>query len=586
MLRTIASLAFATTALAPFAGAQVRQIGPLTESERVLAASHRSSLIAVAVDEDGDLLRTGDGGASYVPLDTSAMPGLFAADFDGSGACFVASPDRVHVSTDGAATFTPGAALASEVRALAASTLVGGEVWALLADGSIHRSTDFASSWTQVGSLGMAVDPSNEPGIDPHPFRPGEWLVHAFRTLWHTEDSGQTSSQTSVLAFFGGTVQDAALVGEHWVVSIHHNQHGLLFNDLAYSSDAGATWNLSYTGFLEAGALRVSPHNPDEVWVVRYQDGLLRSVDGGQSFVQVSPGVGSRTDIDFSSDPARPLHASTPSMLGTADLTAGTFSPAEGGRNAVHVRDFDVDPRDPMHLVAVTRFTRGTVFETFDGGDNWSVVASNLVGATAAGQTTGAEIDGNGRVFVHRPHLRLYTGTSWTALSPGSGDVTALATSRVDPDLVYATLERADRDVLAVSRDGGFNWTRVEICTDPAGGSCADTEFRTIHLVERPGAPTRVVLVTLDGLRIEFTDDEGLSVVGAIPGGQPVQLGQSPRDGARFAVWRAGAVFLTDDAFATTTAPLSSPFGEAGLVASSEDPDLIVGAAPGGPSVA
>jgi photosystem II stability/assembly factor-like uncharacterized protein len=175
------------------------------------------------------------------------------------------------------------------------------------------------------------------------------------------------------------------------------------------STDAGDTWHHLQRSFLpdrvEMGfptrliSLAVDPTDPDQVWAGVEVGGVLRSPDGGETWVDCTPGlvalaerphlrsrIGSDTDIEGMLDThALALTAARPGVAFLA-LRMGVFRTADGGQTwedieigrfspLTYCRDIVVAPSDPDVVYAclspAALSTDGSLYRSDDAGETW-----------------------------------------------------------------------------------------------------------------------------------------------------------------------------------------------------------------------
>jgi photosystem II stability/assembly factor-like uncharacterized protein len=223
------------------------------------------------------------------------------------------------------------------------------------------------------------------------------------------------------------------------------------------TDNRGTTWEPVFDseGSYSIGCVSIDPNNSETVWVgtgenvsgrhVGYGDGVYKSLDGGKSWTNM------------------------------------------GLKNSQHIGMIAIDPRDSnvVYVAAQGPLWSGGgergLYKTLDGGKNWNLILS-------AGQYTGANevhldprdpdviyaslhqrfrnvaalMDGGPESGIHKS---TDGGKTWRELTNGipaedKGKI-GLSISPVDPDVVYATIELAQRTGgLWRSTDGGASWEK------------------------------------------------------------------------------------------------------------------------------
>lgn len=133
-------------------------------------------------------------------------------------------------------------------------------------------------------------------------------------------------------------------------------------------------------------AVAAHPDPPDTLLVGTDGDGLLRSLDGGDSWHESGPGSMPATISALASDPTDPavFYAGTePSRVfetadagetwtefeGLTDLDSASSWAFPPRPSTHHVRWIEVDPTDPDHLYVAIE--AGALVRSFDGGATW-----------------------------------------------------------------------------------------------------------------------------------------------------------------------------------------------------------------------
>ncbi len=223
------------------------------------------------------------------------------------------------------------------------------------------------------------------------------------------------------------------------------------------TTNAGTTWTPVFDneGSYSIGVVVLDPKNPLTVWVgtgennsqrsVAYGDGVYRSDDGGKTWKNVglktSEHIGRILIDPRNSDH---LYVAAQGPLWGAGGDRGLYKTTDGGKTwnkilniSEHTGATDVviDPSNPDTLYAATYQRRRHVFTLINGGPESAIYKSTDAGAT------------------------------WNKLRNGLPNVDmgriGLAVSPVDPNIVFATIEAADRrSGIYRSTDKGGSWER------------------------------------------------------------------------------------------------------------------------------
>jgi photosystem II stability/assembly factor-like uncharacterized protein len=219
----------------------------------------------------------------------------------------------------------------------------------------------------------------------------------------------------------------------------------------------GATWTPVFDreGSYSIGCIALDPKNPLTVWVgtgennsqrsVSYGNGLYRSDDGGKTWrnvgLKTSEHIG-RIAIDPKDSNIVYVAAQGPLWGPGGDR--GLFKTTDNGKtwkNILNisentgVTDVVIDPQNPETIYAASYQRRRHMFTLIDGGPESAIYKSTDAGATWNKVRAGLPTGDMGRI--------------------------GLAVSPVDPNVVYATVEAADRKGgVFRSNDRGGSWER------------------------------------------------------------------------------------------------------------------------------
>ena len=219
----------------------------------------------------------------------------------------------------------------------------------------------------------------------------------------------------------------------------------------------GTTWTPVFDreGSYSIGAIALDPKNPLTVWVgtgennsqrsVSYGNGVYRSDDGGKTWKNVglktSEHIG-RIAIDPTD--SKIVYVAAQGPLWGPGGDRGLFKTTDGGKTwknilniSEHtgVTDIVIDPQNPETMYAASYQRRRHMWTLIDGGPESAIYKSTDAGATWNKLKVGLPTTELGRV--------------------------GLAISPVDTNVVYATVEAADRKGgLFRSNDRGGSWER------------------------------------------------------------------------------------------------------------------------------
>lgn len=259
--------------------------------------------------------------------------------------------------------------------------------------------------------------------------------------------------------------------------------------------NAGTTFTPVFDneGSYSIGAIALDPKNPATVWVgtgennsqrsVSYGDGVYRSDDGGRSWrnmgLKKSEHIG-RIVIDPRD--SQVVYVAAQGPLWSPGGDRGLFKTTDGGKTwnnilsiseNTGVTDVVLDPRDPDVIYAAAYQRRRHVWTMINGGPESALYKSTDGGAT------------------------------WTKLRAGLPTVDlgriGLAISPVNPDVIYATIEAANRQGgIFRSTDRGATWQRMNPYDNQA--------FYYGQIIADPKDVDRIYVM---GVQIQVSDDGG-----------------------------------------------------------------------------
>ena len=223
------------------------------------------------------------------------------------------------------------------------------------------------------------------------------------------------------------------------------------------TENAGTSWTpiLEREGSYAIGCITLDPQDPLTIWVgsgennshrsVGFGDGVYKSVDGGKTWEN----VGLKTSEHIGKilvDPkdSRVVYVAAQGPLWSAGGERGLYKTTDGGKTwkavltiSEHtgVTDVVMDPRNSAVLYAAAYQRRRHVWTLIDGGPESAIHKSTDGGLTWKKLAGGLPKEEMGRI--------------------------GLAISPQDPDVVYATIEAANKEGgFFRSTDGGASWEK------------------------------------------------------------------------------------------------------------------------------
>jgi photosystem II stability/assembly factor-like uncharacterized protein len=466
-------------------------LSPVEEMGKGLAQrpSPNREVLALAVSPDGQDLYVGtagyglwishDAGMTWasVPQMADDYVSALLVDPEAGAWAYTRTLKQVYRSDDGGRTWAPVPDL--DKRAYSFALGADGAHYVGL-NGQVARSDDSGLYWT-------FFDNGLHPGTDVLDLvvvshDPARLYAAAWEGFYRSEDGGQTWKRCSQGL---GNVEVDALAWDGQGVAVAGTRMGIY----RWREDTDR-WEPLPQGFQDrhVQVLESGPHS--QVFYAGTDAGLLRSQDGGQTWVEVASGLTGR---------------------GMPDLA--------------------VDPQSPEHLYIRLKFER--VYESWDGGQNWQ---ARWEGLGAAREVISIDLGSSG-LLVAGANDGLFRWASgeghWQRVAPGLEGQTVF-TVVIDPQdetLVYA----GATDGLWHSQDGGDSWSRwgdglagitvTAVGLDPIDEQVAyaGTMYEGLYVTEdrgvtwRPawhGVPTtasvRAILLSPDGQQVYVATDQGV----------------------------------------------------------------------------
>ena len=224
------------------------------------------------------------------------------------------------------------------------------------------------------------------------------------------------------------------------------------------TTNAGHSWTPIFDGegSFSIGCVTIDPREPETIWIgsgennsqrsVSYGDGVYKSLDGGKSWEN----VGLKDSLHIGKILVDPRDSKVVYVAAMGNLWApggdrGVYRTADGGKTwkpvlkiseNTGVSDLAMDPRNPDVIYAAAYQRRRHVWTLIDGGPESAIYKTTDAGATWRKLTSGLPREDMGRI--------------------------GLAISPVNPDVVYAIVEAANRaGGFFRSTDRGASWEKM-----------------------------------------------------------------------------------------------------------------------------
>ncbi|HSS52959.1 MAG TPA: hypothetical protein VLX28_28790 [Thermoanaerobaculia bacterium] len=452
---------------------------------QALAVDPADSRIVYAGRADG-VFRSVDGGAAWANAGLAGVSRL-AIDPRQPSTVYAGASRQIFKSTDRGATWSLAWAGPETIALLRDLTLdpLSGAVYTIFsqvsgtAEDKVFRSTDGGATWLPVFSRfniqGLAVD-----GRSPGRLYLGTQAGGVYRSddrggSWTAANHGLRE------AGFAAIAADPNTPGVLFAASNMDPIGALGFSPRALfrSTDGGATWTSPF-GNPEASprvnGVTADPLHPG-TWYVPYAGGVLKSQDGGETWISASQGLRSPEFVDAvvsaspKSDKLYALGWDRFPTCGHPDCSLLVYRSGDGGEQwqGVPVPGLDahtllvsltVDATKPSTLYAAG----STVFKSTDGGVRWTKGGGGLGGIpfslAADPFTHGILYAVVQQTHSQRVLLSRDGGTTWTFAGRGLPDgvtVSQLVPDAAAPGTVYAATSRG----VFVTRNRGKLWTAM-----------------------------------------------------------------------------------------------------------------------------
>ena len=323
-------------------------IDPVLTYSTYIGGTGMAKLNAMSLDSVGNIYLTGRVSSPDFPV---------AANTQASGSL------GLYRSQDRAATWAiAGSDIGSaKVLSLAADPQHNGVLFSGTSHG-LYKSTDGGATW-KAGS-GLPVNAVTAVALDP---------ANA-NTVYACMSEGLYQSKD------GGVTWKAILTGPVTSVAAAATKAGVIYAGrpaapIVRSRDGGVNWE-EVSPVVSVNALAIDPTNALIIYAGTSRSGIYLSIDGGATWAYSNRGLTHGSTplpiYAIAIDPRIPqrLYAGTANGLYRSSDWGADWAPAGTGIGTRPVLSLAINPLDANYVYAGT--ARGGVFQSVDGGDNWT----------------------------------------------------------------------------------------------------------------------------------------------------------------------------------------------------------------------
>jgi photosystem II stability/assembly factor-like uncharacterized protein len=395
-------------------------------------------------------------------------------------------------STDGAESWTqlgvePGASM------IAVDPGSPSTVYALTADGALHKSVDSGATWEPVGDTppGPVVDyttaQASSDWVDKNSFRvvlvdpsTSPSTLYGLRAPGYPEygrllkstDGGSTWEDiTQNLGIVGTGTSRLGPVAQLWIDQSGHVLYASSFSpttSLLRSFDGGATWeDISAENAEFVGDLVVDPRDPTRLYSYTSESTFFVSSDRAQTWSELTgPELdwAKAVSVAAPGTPAAAIEAAAAFLTDANFYSDATVTDASSGLQVQAVVRGDllaprvgvvIDPGDPSVLYVPTE--RG-VYKSVDSGATWHQANLGMTDASVSTVVVDPMTPSTVYVITSAGLMKsLDGGATWTT-SPGVNGDSSLVIAPSSPSTLYAWTTGG----LLRSDDGGVTWAKRE----------------------------------------------------------------------------------------------------------------------------
>jgi 7,8-dihydropterin-6-yl-methyl-4-(beta-D-ribofuranosyl)aminobenzene 5'-phosphate synthase len=424
---------------------------------------------------------TTDGGQSWRPMAGLPSVPIYTLAVTPDGYTLYAGGEATGIghSDDGGRTWEVSQAGDGPGTVLSLATAPDGSLLAGIAGHGVWRSQGQGEPWQQDKGEPAQAHVALLSVMDGD-----RWYALGEGSLYLSSDQGQSWQRIGPASF--EALSFAAEPGPAGRLYL-----GSKGNGLAVSTDGGQSWVLTGGEFRHADitCLVADPVTPGRAFLGTRYNGLYRTDDGGVSWALVSAGIGQAMISALAQDPASPhvLYAGALDGIYRSDDGGAQWRLVSGAMGKLFVQSLATGSTGEQIYAG----TRSGIFISQDGGTTWRW-AEDDTGDIAIFDLQVDPHDSD-RIYAgswgHNVLLSTDGGQTWSPIHHGleTLSVHAFAVSPDDSRILYAGTVEA----IYHSTDGGQSWQATPLTTRP---------LTTLALVIDPANPSRGYAGTTEGV--------------------------------------------------------------------------------------
>lgn len=345
---------------------------------------------------------------------------------------------------------------------------------------AVHRSMDGGDTWIELGPaqglpapsadrgrIGLATSES-QPGTAYARYTTNE-ITNEFDAIYKSEDNGDSWVELSTGSLGNVDSSFGWYFGNIRVSPIDPDEVWVLGQSIFRTQNSGGNWEQIGGMHVDHHAMEYSKNNPNFI-LAGNDGGAYTSNNGGDSWTKFTNlPITQFYNIEVDHLEPNNLYGGTQDNNTITTPTAGAndwFS--IWGGDGFHVR---VDPNDNNFIYVESQF--GNIGRSIDGGATFNSATAGIDGSDRNNWNTPIELSNFDSETVYCGTQRLYSSDKaefWTAMSPdltngqhpsGSlsyGTLTAIGTSFLNTNTIYTG---SDDGNVQVTFDAGVTWTNI-----------------------------------------------------------------------------------------------------------------------------